>query len=579
MGNIAEYTVKSQPKRAGEQEVKKLAYELGVHQIVAELLCQRGYSEAEHAKGFLAPRLAGLPSPSGLKGVNEAVSLIHAAVVSKWQVVVHGDYDVDGITGTALLVEFLEKLGLDVIYHLPNRLKEGYGLNPGSLTELAQKVSMPALLITVDCGISASKEIQYSKDLGFKVIVTDHHEPPSDLPPADAIINPKQKGCGFEGTDLSGVGVAFFLAMAVRSKMIDYGFWDSANMPNLKESLDLVALGTVADVVDLVGVNRILVKGGLEVITARKRPGIWALCDKAGIEEGGVTSEHISFALAPRINAAGRLGDPNLAARLLLCNSINIANEAAVDLDRENKKRREIEKKVLKSAVAMAQEQVDNNRKGLVLLGKDWHPGVIGIIAAKVCDLFERPVLVFSEEQDGGKKTYKGSGRSVEGLNLVLALESCEKHLIQFGGHAMAAGLTVYEEDYDQFFDAFDRHIGVMMREIKPKRMEFDIKLNDKVDCEAMVNSLKLMEPFGSGNPEPVFLLKGVRMRGLRVLRDHLKFNLNLNGCHVQGIGFFMADKISDASGSVDLGFKLKETRFRGKRRIEAHAVMINPSS
>jgi len=274
---------------------------------LAELLCERGFSDIEAIRSYLEPKLAGLPSPFTMAGMDKAVELILEAVAMRHQVVIHGDYDVDGITATSLLVDFLGKLDLDVISHVPNRMKEGYGVNLNSVQVMAEKVKMPALLITVDCGITSVDEVRKAKELGFKVIVTDHHEPGKYLPQADAVINPRQADCGFEFKSLAGVGVVFFLLMALRRRLVEAGFWTRKSAPNLKEYLDLVALGTVADVVELQSVNRILVKAGLEMISARTRPGIWALCEQARIGEGAlVTSEDIAYRLAPRINAAGR---------------------------------------------------------------------------------------------------------------------------------------------------------------------------------------------------------------------------------------------------------------------------------
>jgi single-stranded-DNA-specific exonuclease len=579
LNNLKEYIIK--PKIRGTEAVtcRELACDLEIPLILAELLYQRGYVTADAAKTFLGPKLADLPSPFGLKGMRTAVELILETIVSRRQVVIHGDYDVDGITATVLLVDFLNKFDLEVIYHLPNRMTEGYGLSMNSVAQLAEKVTMPALFITVDCGISATKEIRYAVELGFKVIVTDHHEPSNELPPAQAIINPKQPDCKFKCKELSGVGVAFFLAMAVRRKMVEQGFWDRDNVPNLKNYLDFVALGTVADVMELVDTNRILVKAGLEVITARNKPGIWALCERAGIGEGVVTAEDISFRLAPRINAAGRLGKPQLAADLLLSREVDEAQDLAIALEQANEKRRELEKTALDDAMKQAGQQVDSNRKGLVLFGSNWHPGVVGIIAARVVDRFRLPVLVFTRDTASDSKTLKASGRSVPELNLFQVLQQCNNFIVQFGGHPMAAGLTVVSEDFSQFSEEFNNCVCRMMQGSEPEGVVIDMIVNVEDNCEEMAHSLKLMEPFGQGNPEPVFLLKNIRMQKVTRLRDHLKFSLLINGSPIHGIGFFKATLFEVASRPVDLGFKLKQTTFRGRERIEAHAVAIKPTS
>jgi single-stranded-DNA-specific exonuclease len=528
----------------------------------------------------LNPKLASLPSPFDLKGIDAAVSLILDAVSARQQVIIHGDYDVDGITATILLADFIAKLDIEVIYHLPNRMQDGYGVSLDSVAYLADKVRMPALFITVDCGISANEEVRYAKELGFKVIVTDHHTPPQLLPEADAIINPKQQGCAFPFKGLCGAGVVFFLAMAVRRKMVDKGFWDRENVPNLKSYLDLVALGTVADVMDLVDVNRVLVKAGLEVISARKRPGIWALCRQAGISEGvEVTSEDISFRLAPRINAAGRLGEPEVAAKLLASRESSEALEWAALLEKANNQRRELEKKAVADALEQAEKQLDVSKKGLVLLGMDWHPGVVGIIAARVVDQFALPVLVFTADTCGDGGILKASGRSVDGLNLYDVLTDCKSTIIQFGGHAMAAGLTVREDDLEQFAKDFNKAVSLRMDQVgNAAALQIDMIVDATDNCEILAQNLKLMEPFGRGNPEPIFLIRNIRMEKVSRLREHLKFSLPMNGSLIHGIGFFMAEDFQVALNPVDLGLKLKTTNFRGRKRVEAHAVSIRPT-
>jgi single-stranded-DNA-specific exonuclease len=581
------------PQLAGPDvaSCRKLARELRLPGIIAELLYQRGVTTADAAHTFLSPKLADLPSPMTLKGITESVDLLADAVTSGQQVVIHGDYDVDGITATVLLADFLGKLGIETICHLPNRLTDDYGLTMRSVAKLAEKVTMPALLITVDCGISTAKEVRYAKGLGFTVIITDHHQPSSDpakMPDADAVLNPKQQGCEFAYKELCGVGVVFFLIMAVRRKMVEKGVWTSDTMPNLRDYLDLVALGTVADVMQLTEVNRILVRAGLEVISERSRPGIRALCAQAGMKKGFVSAENIAYQLAPRINAAGRLGNPQLAADLLLSSGTS-AVDLAEELDQANILRRELEAAMLDEAVRQAEQQISEDNVSLVLYGKDWHLGVIGIIASRMVDRYQLPTLVFTGDtqpyttDQGEVQVVKGSGRSVDGLNLHQVLEQCHEQseqsqttIIRFGGHAMAAGLTVRAEAFDAFRAVFNNCVRDMECEEQPQGTVVDAVLGDRENCRNLIHGLQLMEPFGEGNPEPVFLLKNVQLKQVNRLREHLKFSLNINGSQVSGIGFFMADDHAEASsGMVDLAFKLKETCFRGRKRIEAHAVAI----
>ncbi len=578
MDKEKQYIIESELGQTEVDQCRKIATELKIPVLVAELLFQRSFATVESAADFLHSGLADLPSPFSLKGMEEAVQLLIEAVAQRMEVVIHGDYDVDGITASVLLTDFISKLDIDVSYHLPNRMTDGYGLSMDSIAALAAKVTMPALLITVDCGITACEEVQYAKELGFKVIVTDHHVAPQELPEAHAVINPRQQGCSFACKDLAGVGVAFFLAMAVRRRMVEKGFWNRDTMPNLRDSLDLVALGTVADVMPLVKVNRILVKSGLEVLTDRTRPGVWALCERASLKEGLISSENISFGLAPRINAAGRIGTPELAAQLLLSKDVDHAMDLAGALEKANIRRKELESSALEAVIMQAKQQVADNKQTLVLFGSDWHPGVVGIIASRMVDRFQLPALVFTDDvsaDNADKNIIKGSGRSVAGLNLFQALAHADKYIIQFGGHAMAAGLTIKRQDISRFHADFDTCVGKIAREDVEQGQKIDRVLGDDLSCSQLIASLQQMEPFGQGNPEPVFMLQDVRFETVSKLREHLKFSLQINGSQVNGIGFFMADSFAAASGNVNIGFKLKQTTFRGRQRIEAHAVII----
>jgi single-stranded-DNA-specific exonuclease len=554
----------------------ELAAALQLPPLMAEILFQRGFTNAEAAQFFLFPRLTDLPSPLFMKGMAEAAELIAHAAATQQQVIIHGDYDVDGISSAVLLADFLRKLGLETSCHLPNRLTDEYGLTMQSAALLAEQATMPALLITVDCGISSPEEVRYAKDLGFTVIVTDHHEPRSSaaLPAADAVINPKQPGCAFPCKELAGAGVVFFLCMAVRRKMVEQGFWTEANMPNLRDALDLAALGTVADVMPLTGLNRILVRAGLEVIAEQRRPGLRALCERANLQEGAVSAENIAYQLAPRINAAGRLGKPELAANLLLAQDAGKAAELAADLEAANLLRRDMEAAVLEQAIVQADQQLAAKQGCVLISGQDWHPGLIGIIAARMIDRYQLPALVFTADS-GQEGMLKGSGRSVPGLNLHQVLEQCQAQIVRFGGHAMAAGLTVRQEEFEQFCAAFSRTVQEAQCTVPPQTVAIDAVLDERTNWHELTQSLQLMEPFGQANPEPVFLLRNVRLREVSTLREHLRFAVPVNGGLIKGIGFFMADQLETALEPIDLCLKVKLTSFRGRRRLEVHAVAL----
>ncbi len=557
---------------------KQLAVDLQLPTVIAEILFRRGFTAVEAARRFLQPQLADLPAPSAMKGIDKAADLLAEAVVQRWQIVIHGDYDVDGITATALLADFLRKIGLEPICHLPNRLTDEYGLTMKSVATLAAQAVMPALLITVDCGISTPQEVRLAKDLGFTVIITDHHEPPAeaaDFPLADAVVNPRQAGCAFADGELAGVGVAFFLLVALRRNLVSRGWWTQDKMPNLREYLDLAALGTIADVMPLTGVNRILVRAGLEVISGRGRQGIAALCERAGLREDLVSAEHVAYQLGPRINAAGRLGNPQLAADLLLAQDMGKAAVLADELEAANVLRRELEAEVLSVAIQQAEQQVRAGQESLVLCGENWHPGVIGIVASRMVDRFHLSTLVFTGDS-GQEKMLKGSGRSVLGLNLHQALEQCKAWIVHFGGHAMAAGLTVRDEDFAGFRAAFAEAVSALNSGLPQAGITIDAVLDERTDFRELARCLRLLEPFGQGNPEPVFLLRNIRLREVNTLREHLRFAVQLNGGMVRGIGFFMAAQFEAAAeGTVDLAFRLKESSFRGVSRVEVHAVAI----
>ena len=561
---------------AEEADIRRLG-EAGYPQLVSQVLAARGISTADEAAAFLERGRDLTCSPFLMKDMDRAVECISRAIGQGLRMAVFGDYDVDGSTATVILVDYLLSRGGDVVHYIPRRIEDGYGLSRDAIENLYRQGAR--LLITVDCGISTPEEVRCAKELGFTVIITDHHEPPADtaaFPRADAVVNPRQAGCTFAQGALAGVSVAFFLLVAVRRALVDKGYWTQEKMPNLRDALDLVALGTIADVMPLTGVNRILVRAGLEVISRRSRPGIAALCTRAGLREERVSAEQIAYQLGPRINAAGRLGRPQLAAELLLVHDPSAAAVLADELEAANLLRRELEAEVLTVALQQAEQQRAAGQRSLVLHGPDWHPGVIGIIASRMIDRFHLPTLVFTGDS-GHEELLKGSGRSVPGLNLHQVLEQCTAWLVHFGGHAMAAGATLRQENLAQFRTAFAEAVHALHTGPPPVGLLVDAVLDEGTDYHELARTLQLLEPFGHGNPEPVFLLRQIRLREVNTLREHLRFTMPLNGSLVKGIGFFMADQFTVASaGAVDLAFRLKESSFRGQSRVEVHAVAID---
>ncbi len=579
------YILRPYPETISKNVREQLAAELDIPSAAADLLCQRGISTVQQAVDYLSPKLNQLPAPSLLKGMQKGVELIIRAMEERQPVIVFGDYDVDGICATALLVDFLSLLHLEVDWHIPNRLTEGYGLSREAIRMFSRRYDSQALLITVDNGISAVGEIAEARSAGFHVLVTDHHEPPDVYPEADALINPKQKGCNFPCKELSGAGVAFYLLIALRSRLMEMGFWQDNGSPNLKNYLDLVALGTVADVMPLVGVNRILVRAGLEILTERKRPGIWALCEHIGLREGDITSEDISFRIAPRINASGRLGTPETAAQLLTCTDVESALELARALDLKNIRRRRIESEILPKATEQSRLQVHDNAAALVVYDPSWHPGVIGIVASKLCEKFMRPAIALADDPMKAGHI-KGSGRTVNGINIYRALEGCSSCIAKFGGHPKAIGLSLRREALADFTRKFcetvdEQDNGGALE--AGRRILYDHRIEAATETQTInpefLALLRQFEPFGENNPEPVFLLQNIRLSQLALVKnEHLRFSVQLNGRIYRGIGFGMGKHLEAAQNPVDLTFKFKHSVYRGRERIELMAVAIVPT-
>ncbi|MDW7771884.1 MAG: single-stranded-DNA-specific exonuclease RecJ [Desulfobulbaceae bacterium] len=557
---------------------RQLAQELNIPYGIAVLLGQRGITGREQAAAFLYPQLADLPSPFQMKDMDRAVDLVLETYKDQGLILVHGDYDVDGISSTALLFLFFTELGISTISFQPNRLTQGYGLQKDIIEQYSPAAPGAALLITVDCGISSHDEIRFARERGYKTIITDHHEPPDTLPDADAVLNPRRQGCLFPCKQLAGVGVAFFLAMGIRSRMVAQGLMKREEAPNLKQLLSLVALGTVADVMPLTGINRILVKAGLESINERTAPWVRALCERAGLREGAVTAEDISYRLAPRINAPGRLGEPESAFELLTSPDMVRAAEMAGLLETINLERRRLEVDTIEQVLLECTRQDENGYRGLVVYGV-YHPGIIGILASRIVDRFHKPVIIFTDDAVE-PRILKGSGRSVNQVNLYETLKKCSASLIQFGGHAMAAGLTLRKEELPGFTEAFDCAIGdenvgpVSLPETL--RSDYTINPGEIADSRFM-HYYQLLEPFGQGNREPVFMLANPEVRETGVINSHLKYSVRVNGVTFRGIGFNMADKAEmfHQGKQVHLLFKLKKNVYRGEESVVFHAVDI----
>ncbi|HYB21600.1 MAG TPA: single-stranded-DNA-specific exonuclease RecJ, partial [Thermodesulfobacteriota bacterium] len=433
--------------------------ELEISPLTVQVLLNRGISSLDEARRFLSPSLSDLPDPFTMKGMDEAVRRIDQALRKGERIVLHGDYDVDGTTATALLYLFLRNAGGRVDISLPHRVKEGYGLNLEAVKKI--RLSGAKLLITADCGISNSEEIRWAGENGLEVIVTDHHEVPEQLPRALAILNPKQRDCSYPFKNLAGVGVAFNLLIALRSFLRRQGFFKDGKGPNLKEFLDLVALGTVSDVVPLTGANRVLVKYGLRELSQSNRPGIAALKEISGLEAGSVDTTGINFRLAPRINAAGRLEDALEVVQLFTTSDPLQARRIAVHLNELNSLRQRIEERILMEAKAMLDSRAAEKIKSIVLASLGWHPGVIGIVASRLTEAYHCPTILIALQENLGK----GSGRSIPSFPLYEGLKDCRIWMEGFGGHEQAAGLIIRAECIPGFSRAFEETVAERLTE------------------------------------------------------------------------------------------------------------------
>lgn len=498
-------TAQSNGQAEPRKELQRWAGQLNISPFLARLLWRRGLASPREMEIFLGPNLRHLPRLEDWPDLGRAASVLAAELTRCKTLAVWGDYDADGLTSVALVLDFLASRGYPAVHYIPHRFDEGYGLNPEGLERIA--ASGAGCLLTVDCGVSDTESVERARELGLSVVVSDHHQPGDNLPRAEAMVNPRM-GPGIY-SNVSGVGVAFLLMAALNREL-------PGEQMDMRQYLDLVALGTVADVVDLTGENRILVKNGLLLLGEARRPGIFALKEVSGLPPTGqVESGQVGFSLAPRINAAGRMGDPDTALQLLLARDLEKARECARELERLNERRRRDEESILEQAL----EQAESRREdpGLVLYAPDWHEGIIGIVASRVKERYYRPAILLC--RDGGQ--LKGSGRSIDELDLYQALAGCGNTLLRFGGHPQAAGLSLAEEDLEDFRKEFCRAVRQHLGESLPDPslyLEAELGL-DSVDL-SLVRELEMLQPFGRGNPEPLFCSRPLRVQRHKVFKE-----------------------------------------------------------
>lgn len=532
------------------------AQALGVPRIVAHLLMLRGVATIEDAERFLEPSVEHISDPFALEDMGAAVERITRARDDGEHVLVFGDYDVDGIAGTAILFEALRAFGIERCRAgLPSRVLGGYGLGVNQV-EAAHNDGI-SLIITVDNGINAREAGEAVKRLGMDLIVTDHHQLEGGLPEAVAVIDPAREDPPGPCADVSGAAVAFKLAWALTGKQRD---------------LDIVALGTVADIVPLHGENREFVAAGLNEMRRGVRPGLVALASVAGLRIEEVTAEHIAFQLGPRLNAAGRLEEADTALRLLLTDSMGEARRVAGELDRVNRERRAIERTILQEAVAQLDETLEPDQRGIVLASRNWHPGVVGIVASQLQRRYDRPVVLIAVSEEG---LGRGSARSTSEFGMVDALSACADALEQFGGHRAAAGVTLREENVDAFRRAFETEAARRLPEgPAPRILDIDALLSlTEVDSQ-LVRVLECLQPFGHGNPAPVFCSYGVQPLpdSLRELRGgHIRFSVRQGPRVVDVVGFRMAGRLTPAQAmaAMDIAYTPQLNTWRGKTSLQ----------
>ncbi|MEN6623511.1 MAG: single-stranded-DNA-specific exonuclease RecJ [Smithella sp.] len=544
-----------------------LSNEFGIHPIISQILANREFPDMEDVRHYLYPSLKDLYNPFLMQDMKIGISRFLKAIYNHEKIVIYGDYDADGITSVAILYKFIKEIALDVTYYIPDRLLEGYGLKNPAIDIFKQ--NNISLIITVDCGISDNEQIAYAQSMGIDTIVLDHHAISGALPPAIANINPNRTDCAFPFKELAGVGIAYNFLIALRGTLRKEGFWNNKDYPNLKEYLDIVALGTIGDIAQLTDENRIFVKIGLELITEGKRPGIKALKEISGVDGQIIDSFKASFCLIPRINAAGRIASPLDAVSLLLTEDIEEARKLAAKLDGYNRSRQTMEKTILNEILAIISGDPNLEKKDALVFASDkWHPGVVGIVASRLVDLFSRPAFVISLKDGIGK----GSGRSITDFNIYNGIQQCSSLLLSFGGHNYAAGISIKEDEIATFTNLLNEIIRSTCQfsdSVSQTIIDSECQLQD-IDMN-FINQMQLLAPFGSKNPEPILCARNIKVSSPTVVgNNHLKMCLSSNGMSRNSIWFTMGHYRNAVAGAnLDIVFTPQINQWNGASDIQ----------
>lgn len=561
-----------------ESQVRRLSSEMKVSPLLAQVLIARGFQDATSARGFIDARMTDLLDPCSMSGIEDASERVIAALNDKRRITIFGDYDVDGMTATSILLQCITLANGQCDYFIPSRLDDGYGLNCDAIREL-HKEDPDRLLVTVDCGISSLKEAALAKELGLELIITDHHQMSEELPVADCLVHPRLPGSTYEFPHLCGAGVALKLAWAVCQKLGD-GQKASPHMREfLKCAVGLAAIGTVADVVPLVGENRILVRYGLRALSDIAPLGLQELMKVAEIKsDQRLESDDIGFAIAPRLNAAGRLGQARLAVELLTTNNQERASQLASYLDELNKNRRTVERRIVKQAKEMVEQNEEwANHGTLVLAHRDWHPGVIGIVANRIAEHFEKPTVMIA--LDANSQTGQGSARSFAGFDLHAGFSACSEHLLRYGGHQAAAGLKINEDQIEDFRLAFTEYAASAP---EPSEDELQVRIDAEVCLNEIskksVRELDCLGPFGQENPRPQFVATRVDLaESPRTMGEggrHLSLVFQQQKTKIRAIAFGKgewASQMEEDGGPFSISFAPSINRFRGYESVQLH--------
>ena len=548
--------------------IEKIKKEYNLNTLLATILVNRNIVTEEQIRLFLEPNRNDFHDPFLITDMDIAVDRIIKAIENKDRVTIYGDYDVDGITSITVLSSFLKDLGLETTHYIPNRLNEGYGLNKDAIDKV--KENGCDLMITVDCGISSIEEIKYANSIGIETIITDHHEPGEEIPKALAVIDNKRKDSTYPFRELAGVGVVFKLIQAIGIKL------------GLKEEtylkyLDIVCVGTISDIVPLVDENRVITKLGIKLVKQTRNIGLKSILKSSGYTS--IDSNTISFGVAPRINACGRMGKAEEALDLLLSTNVNEAFELTNKLNEHNKNRQETEKAIFKNTVEIIEREHLDKNKAIIVAGENWHHGVIGIVSSKITDMYFKPSILLSFEEDG---TGKGSGRSIPGFDLHEALTKCIDSIEKFGGHSMAVGITVKKDKLEEFRKKFEKIAEESkIDEINPI-IKIDAKLNLNEINKEMVLSLKKLEPFGEANKMPIFAFKNLKIDSIRALSEgkHLKLTLRDNNYVINAIGFNMGEYANEyrIGDRIDVAGVLEINTFNGVENLQINLKDIMKS-